>query len=106
VCNSAFDLLDERGVSARLVSMPCMERFLEQDEDYRNEVLPPDVGARVVVEAASTFGWHEIAGDRGAIVGMTTFGASAPQPALYEHFGFTPDNVASVAEEVAKKGSV
>lgn len=105
ICNEAFDLLDERGVSARLVSMPCMESFLEQDEDYRNEVLPPDVGARVVVEAASTFGWDRIAGPDGAIVGMTSFGASAPQPELYKHFGFTGENVANVAEEVAKKGS-
>jgi transketolase len=105
VCNAAFDVLDEKGVSARLVSMPCLDRFLEQDEAYRNEVLPPEVRARVVVEAASPFGWHRIATDDGAVVGMTTFGASAPQPALYEHFGFTAEHVAEVAEGVAKRGA-
>jgi transketolase len=104
ICNEAVDVLDENGVTARLVSMPCMESFLEQDEDYRNEVLPPGV-PRVVVEAASPFGWDKIAGDTGAIIGMTTFGASAPQPELYEHFGFTKENIAKVAEEVAKKES-
>jgi transketolase len=85
--------------------MPCVETFLEQDEDYRNEVLPPDVRARVVVEAASPLGWERIAGDAGQIIGMTTFGASAPQPALYKHFGFTKENVAEVAKQVAERNA-
>src|SRR5215211_1685497 len=70
VCNGAVDVLEEQGVKARLVSMPCVESFFEQDEDYRNDVLPPDVRARVVVEAASPLGWDRIAGDNGEIIGM------------------------------------
>jgi transketolase len=105
ICHDAMALLDEQGVSSRLVSMPCVETFLEQDEDYRNEVLPPDVRARVVVEAASPLGWERIAGDAGQIIGMTTFGASAPQPALYKHFGFTKENVAEVAKQVAERNA-
>ena len=105
ICHDAMALLEEQGVSSRLVSMPCVETFLEQDEDYRNEVLPPDVRARVVVEAASPLGWERIAGDAGQIIGMTTFGASAPQPALYKHFGFTKENVAEVAKQVAERNA-
>jgi transketolase len=105
VCNAAIDLLEEQGVNARLVSMPCVEAFLEQDDGYRDDVLPPDVRARVVVEAAATFGWERIAGDSGEIIGMTTFGASGPQKALYEHFGFTPEHVAEVAKQVAERNA-
>jgi transketolase len=105
ICHDAMALLDEQGVSSRLVSMPCVETFLEQDEEYRNEVLPPDVRARVVVEAASPLGWERIAGDAGQIIGMTTFGASAPQPALYKHFGFTKEHVAEVAKQVAERNA-
>jgi transketolase len=105
ICHDAMALLDEQGVSSRLVSMPCVETFLEQDEDYRNEVLPPGVRARVVVEAASPLGWERIAGDAGQIIGMTTFGASAPQPALYKHFGFTKEHVAEVAKQVAERNA-
>jgi transketolase len=105
ICHEAMVLLEEQGVNARLVSMPCVESFLEQDEEYRNEVLPPDVRSRVVVEAASRLGWERIATDDGAIVGMTTFGASAPQKALYEHFGFTGEHVAEVAKRVAERNA-
>ena len=105
ICNAAIDVLEEQGVKARLVSMPCVEAFLEQDEDYRNDVLPPDVRARVVVEAAATLGWERIATDDGAIVGMTTFGASAPAKALYQHFGFTAEHVAEVAKQVAERNA-
>jgi transketolase len=105
IASEAVDVLDEQGVSARLVSMPCVETFLEQDEDYRNDVLPPDVRARVVVEAASPLGWERIATDDGEIIGMTTFGASAPQKDLYEHFGFTKEHVAEVAKQVAERNA-
>jgi transketolase len=105
ICNAAIDLLEEQGVKARLVSMPCVENFLEQDEDYQSDVLPPDVRARVVVEAATTFGWDRFATGDGEIVGMTTFGASAPQKAVYEHFGFTPQHVAEVAKQVAERNA-
>jgi transketolase len=105
VANSAVDVLEEQGMNVRLVSMPCVENFLAQDEDYRNDVLPPDVRARVVIEAASPLGWQRIAGEAGEIIGMTTFGASAPQKALYEHFGFTKEHVAEVAKQCAERNS-
>jgi transketolase len=104
VCNAAVDALDEQGVAARLVSMPCVENFLAQDDDYRDDVLPPGV-PRVAVEAAATFGWERIVGLEGAIVGMTTFGASGPQKDLYKHFGFTPEHVAEVAKELAERNA-
>jgi transketolase len=105
VCNDAVDLLEEQGVHARLVSMPCVENFLAQDDAYRDDVLPPDVRARVTVEAAATLGWERIATDDGEIIGMTTFGASAPAKALYEHFGFTKERVAEVAKQVAERNA-
>jgi transketolase len=77
-----------------------MENFAAQDADYRESVLPAACRARVAVEAASPFGWREWVGDAGAIIGMETFGASAPAGALYKHFGFTPERVADVAREV------
>jgi transketolase len=104
VCNRAVDVLEEQGVTARLVSMPCVENFLAQDDDYRDEVLPPGV-PRVSVEAAATFGWERIVGLQGASIGMTTFGASAPQKDLYKHFGFTPEHVAEVAKELAERNA-
>jgi len=99
VCNEAVGQLD--GLNVRLVSMPCVERFFEQDQSYRDEVLPPLVRARVVVEAAATFGWERVATEDGVVIGMTSFGASGPQKALYKHFGFTAENVAAKAREVA-----
>jgi transketolase len=95
VCTEAADLLEAEGIATRVVSAPCLERFAEQDDDYRDAVLPPEVRARVSVEAASTLGWDRWTTDDGDQVGMTTFGASAPQPDLYEHFGFTAENVAA-----------
>jgi transketolase len=84
---------------AAVVSMPCSELFDRQPQAYRDEVLPPAVKARVAVEQASTLGWHRYVGDGGAIVGMHTFGASAPLKMLVEKFGFTPDAVAQIARE-------
>ena len=100
VANDALKLLEAEGVKVRLVSMPCLDRFEAQDAEYRDSVLPPSVTARVAVEAASPLGWHRWVGDRGAVVAMTTFGASAPAGALYKHFGFTGENVADVARGV------
>jgi transketolase len=96
---SAREELAAEGIAARVVSMPCSELFDRQPQAYRNEVLPPSVTARVAVEQASTLGWHRYVGDGGAIVGMHTFGASAPLKMLVERFGFTPDAVAQVARE-------
>ena len=100
VCQEACDLLEGEGVRVRLVSMPCMERFAEQDRGYRDEVLPPGTRARVAVEAASAFGWHRWTGEDGDIVAMASYGASAPQKVLYEHFGFTGEQVAERARSV------
>ena len=96
---SAREELAAAGVGARVVSMPCSELFDRQPQAYRDEVLPPSVKARVAIEQASTLGWHRYVGDGGAIVGMHTFGASAPLKMLVEKFGFTPGAVAQVARE-------
>jgi transketolase len=103
VCTEAADLLEAEGIATRVVSAPCLERFAEQDDDYRDSVLPPEVRARVSVEAAATLGWHRWTTDDGDQVGMTTFGASAPQPDLYEHFGFTAENVAARGRAVVER---
>jgi transketolase len=96
---SARDELAGEGIRARVVSMPCLELFERQPQAYRDEVLPPAVRARVAVEQASTLGWGRYVGDGGAVVGMHTFGASAPLKMLVQKFGFTPDAVADVARE-------
>ena len=97
---SARDELAGDGIRARVVSMPCSELFDRQPQAYRDEVLPPSIKPRVAIEQASTLGWHRYVGDGGAIVGMNTFGASAPLKMLVEKFGFTPDAVARVAREL------
>jgi transketolase len=97
LCLQAQELLAGEGIAARVISVPCAERFLEQDEGYRDEVLLPGVRARVAVEAAATLGWERFTGDLGSVVGMHTFGASAPDKALFEHFGFTAQRVAEEA---------
>jgi transketolase len=88
------------GIGARVVSMPCSELFDRQPQEYRDEVLPPSVKARVAIEQASALGWARYVGDGGAIVAMNTFGASAPLKELVQKFGFTPDAVTRVAREV------
>jgi transketolase len=103
ICTGAADLLEADGIATRVVSAPCLERFAEQDDEYRDSVLPPAVRARVSVEAASTFGWTRWTTDDGAQVGMTSFGASGPQKHLYEHFGFTPERVAAEGRAVAER---
>ena len=103
ICNLAADLLEADGVATRVVSAPCLDRFAEQDEAYRGEVLPPACRARVSVEAAATFGWDRWVGDAGLAVGLDRFGASAPQKDLYEHFGFTPEAIADHGRKVAKR---
>jgi transketolase len=103
ICTRAADLLEADGIATRVVSAPCLDRFAEQDEDYRDAILPPGVKARVSVEAATTFGWDRWTTEHGDQVGMTTFGASAPQKQLYEHFGFTAENVAARARAVVER---
>ena len=100
ICNAAADLLEAEGIATRVVSAPCLDRFAEQDAGYRDSVLPPSCRARLAVEAAAQLSWWRWVGDAGDVLGMTTFGASAPQKALYEHFGFTPENVAARARRL------
>jgi transketolase len=73
--------------------MPCWELFEDQPEDYRHKVLPPHITARVAIEAGITQGWHRYVGDKGRIVGIDHFGASAPAQILFKEFGFTVDNL-------------
>jgi len=88
------------GIDVRVVSMPSMDLFEQQDEEYKEIVLPKNVRARVSVEALSTFGWDRYVGLDGKKIGMTTFGASAPQDLLFKHFGFTVENVVAAVKDV------
>jgi transketolase len=96
---AARDELATEDIGARVVSMPCWELFDRQPRQYRDRVLPPAVRARVAIEQASTLGWERYVGDAGAIIGMHTFGASAPLKQLLTKFGFTPERVSQVARE-------
>jgi transketolase len=103
ICTAAADLLEADGIATRVVSAPCLDRFAEQDEDYRDQVLPPAIRARVSVEAAATFGWRKWVTGDGDTIGMEGFGASGPQRDLYEHFGFTPERVAERGKAVVER---
>jgi len=97
---SAAELLAADSISARVVSMPCTDVFDAQPDEYRHQVLPPEITARVVVEAGVTEIWWRFAGDRGRVIGIDRFGESAPAPELFEHFGFSTDNIVAKAKEV------
>ena len=97
LCVKAKAALAEKGVNARVVSMPCMEEFEKQTAEYKASVLPKEVKARVCVEAGSPYSWYKYAGDNGEIVAMSTFGASAPAGKLFPYFGFTVENVVEKA---------
>jgi len=99
----AHDKLLAAGIRSRVVSMPSWDIFEHQTQEYRDSVLPPTVTARVAVEQASTFGWERYVGSSGRVIGMKTFGASAPLKALQEKFGFEPDRVAAAAKELLGK---
>lgn len=103
LCVSAKQALAEEGISARVVSMPCIEEFERQTAEYKESVLPKSVKARVCVEAASPYSWYKYAGDCGEVVAMNTFGASGPAKALFEHFGFTKENVVKAAKTSIQK---
>ncbi|HJZ96514.1 MAG TPA: transketolase [Candidatus Solibacter sp.] len=96
----AHEQLVSEGIRSRVVSMPSWEIFENQTRKYQNSVLPPNVVARVAIEQASTFGWERYVGPAGRIIGMETFGASAPLKALQKKFGFEPDRVVLVAKEL------
>ena len=103
LCVSAMEQLKTEGIQARVVSMPSWELFDEQDEVYRASVLPPHIKARIAVEQGSTLGWERYTGSTGSIIGMRTFGASAPLKELQKKFGFTPDRIVAAAKEQLKK---
>ncbi|MFR7417562.1 transketolase [uncultured Megasphaera sp.] len=94
--------LAKDGIDVRVVSMPCLELFEQQDEAYKEQVLPKTVRARVAVEAASDFGWGKYVGLDGATVSMKSFGASAPAGTLFKKFGFTTENVVETVKKVVK----
>ena len=100
----AHETLLAEGIRSRVVSMPSWEIFEHQTPEYRESVLPPSVKARVAIEQASTFGWTQYVGDAGRVIGMKTFGASAPLKELQRKFGFEPERVVSVAKELLGKG--
>jgi transketolase len=95
--------LQAEGIRSRVVSMPSWEMFEQQSQEYQDSVLPPAVEARVAVEQASTFGWDRYVGAKGRVIGMHTFGASAPLKDLQKKFGFEQDKVVEVAKELLRK---
>ncbi|MGC2108433.1 MAG: transketolase [Candidatus Korobacteraceae bacterium] len=99
LCVKAWEQLTAEGVKTRVVSMPSWALFDAQDQAYRESVLPSSVGARVTVEEASQIGWERYAGRMGIVLGMHTFGMSAPMKVVMEHFGFTVEHVVSAAKE-------
>ncbi len=96
----AYEKLAAEGIAARVVSMPCMEFFARQPREYRDAVLPPSVGARLAVEAAAPQPWYRWVGDRGAVLGIERFGASAPAPRIYQELGLTVENVVRKAKDL------
>ena len=103
LCMGAYETLTTEGVKARVVSMPSWELFEHQDQSYRDEVLPPSVKGRLAVEQAATLGWDRYIGMGGGMIGMHSFGASAPLSALQKQFGFTPEAVLEEARKQAKR---
>jgi len=106
LCVKAHEELLADGIRSRVVSMPSWDIFEHQSEAYQDSVLPPNVTARVAVEQASTFGWERYVGRRsGHIIGMKTFGASAPLKELLRKFRFEPERVTEIAKELLGKGN-
>ena len=105
LCVETYEALAKEGIPSRVVSMPCWEQFELQDQAYKDEVLPPAISARVAVEQAATMGWEKYTGRLGAVIGMHTFGASAPLKSLLSKFGFTPEKVLERAKEQIAKHS-
>lgn len=101
-CLQAQAALREKGVNARVISMPCTEIFERQSAEYKESVLPAAVRARVCVEAGSPLGWYKYAGLDGKVIGMESFGASAPAGELFKHYGFTAEHIAQTAESLLK----
>ena len=98
LCVAAYEQMKGDGTNARVVSMPSWELFEQQSQAYRDLVIPPSVTARVAVEQASTFGWSQYTGRDGTVIGMKTFGASAPLKELQRKFGFSPEQIVAAAK--------
>jgi transketolase len=103
LCLTARDLLATENIGARVVSMPSWELFDAQDHAYQQSVLPPAVMARVTVEEASPIGWERYAGPCGVVLGMRSFGMSAPMKIVAEHFGFKAEHVAAAAKTTMRR---
>jgi transketolase len=103
LCVKAHEELLAEGIRSRVVSMPSWDIFEHQPQAYRDSVLPPDVTARVAVEQASTFGWERYVGWSGRVIGMKTFGASAPLKELLRKYGFEPERVTEVVKDLLGK---
>jgi len=100
----AAEKLDEQGIRVRVVSMPSWELFERGDEGYRLRVLPPEIKARIAIEAGVSLGWQRYVGDSGRVIGLNRFGASAPSGVLFKEFGFTPEHVVETALGLLQKG--
>ena len=103
LCLAAQQKLAEKGISSRVVSMPCTDLFDMQSEEYKLSVLPDNIRARIAVEAASGISWGKYVGLDGDYVCMNSFGASAPYDVLFKRFGFTAENIAEKALNLLKK---
>ncbi len=103
LCIDAYEKLKAEGIRARVVSIPSWDLFDHQDQTYRDQVLPPDITARVAVEQAAILGWTQYVGLKGRVIGMRSFGASAPLKDLQKHFGFTTEAVIQAAKEIVGK---
>jgi transketolase len=103
LCVTVYEQLKAEGIKARVVSMPSWDIFEKQSDEYKKQVFPPNVTARVSVEAAATLGWDRYVGPKGKMVGMHTFGASAPLKDVLKKFGFTPENVADAVREAIRQ---
>ena len=101
-CMNAKELLKADGIDARVISMPCMELFEMQSQKYKESVIPSSVRARVCVEAGATMPWFKYAGLDGKIIGVDEYGLSGPAKQLFNHYGFTAENVANAAKEIIK----
>jgi transketolase len=100
VALDASEKLETKGVKARVVSMPSWELFDKQPEKYRHQVLPPEIGPRIAIEAGIKQGWHRYVGDKGEVIGLDRFGASAPSMVLFEKLGMTSDRAVQKALEL------
>jgi transketolase len=103
LCIAAYEQLKSEGINARVVSMPSWAIFEKQSEEYKQQVFPQEVKARVAVEQASTFGWSQYVGPQGKVIGMHTFGSSAPLKDVLKKFGFSPDKVVEAARAAIRE---